>query len=83
MEGRSSLLDEDKALFCVLGYYGDKLVPLRLINRGFSDRLAQYREFKAAKPVSDGALELYMAARALILNPRVTKKVSLLITTLL
>jgi len=75
MEGRTGLLDEDKTLFCILGYYGDKLVPLRQINRGFADRIAQYRDFKAQKPVSSGALELFKAAKALILNPRVTKKV--------
>lgn len=71
--------------------YFEKVNPLRLLNRGFTQRLESFKEWKTkqrqvlilgasstsgiASSSSDAqVIEMYIAARDLILNARVNKK---------
>ena len=66
----------------MLAYYNDKLIPLRQLQRGFKERLEEFKSYKKAiqqaeyqgSDVSDPEnIVKYVAARDLILNNRANK----------
>ncbi|TNV78763.1 hypothetical protein FGO68_gene3958 [Halteria grandinella] len=86
-QAHHTILLEESALYHTLQYL-DKLNPLRLLNKGFTEKLEGFREWKAQQrkaiimgsgmPTADGEcsdmVEAYIAARELIVNSRVNKK---------
>ena len=80
-----ALIDSDTCLFTVLSYVAPPLLPLRTVNKQFSERIEAFKihrteeskvSHEAVIHADEQSSQIYLKMRELIVNPKVNKKVS-------